>query len=133
MSEQKSVIETNTVACATCPYFRLRADLQELPGMKGAGECRRFPPKVFFNQEMHDQPTGKILQGMAETRPVFLTKMQNQSPMVKDEFFCGEHPQMRADAEADAADARLDALKEGLQEILALPEIASVFPRRLDS
>jgi hypothetical protein len=105
-------------ACATCPYFRLREDLQDNSQTRGAGECRRHPPKIFFNQVMSNQPTGRILADRtAETVPVLAYNMQMQSPLVKNDFFCGEHPEMRSQAEYEQADARFEIMAEKMPEL----------------
>lgn len=105
-------------ACATCPYFKLRADLQADPRTVGAGECRRFPPKVFYNQVMSQVPTGRILPDRsAETVPALGYTMQMASPLVQNTFFCGEHPELRADAAMYEAEARLEAIQEILPKL----------------
>lgn len=74
--------------CLTCIYFRLREDLQANLATKGAGECRRYPPKVFFNQALSQDLSGQ---------PQIGYNMVMQCPIVKSDYFCGEHPELSGD------------------------------------
>ena len=110
------------IECGNCPYFRMREDLQGDPRTVGAGECRRYPPKVFFNQVMTQQPTGRVLSDRSvETVPAIGYNMQMQVPVVKNDYFCGEHPEHKLQSAADEAGARLDAL------LPLIPELGEAF------